>query len=156
MNVKPIRDEATYQEALEQIDAIWSKAAPGTRDSDLLDVLTTLVEAYERTHHAIPPPDPVDAIKFRMEQQQLDRAALQRFIGTKSKVSEVLARKRQLSLAMIRKLHSGLDIPAESLIRSVKLVTRPSAGKDGGGPRSKVKTSIPRQPAGRRARTAPA
>jgi len=89
---------------------------PERDEGDRLDVLTTLVQAYEAQHHPVPPPDPIEAIKFRMEQQGLTVADMRSYIGPPHRVYEVLSRKRALSLAMIRRLHSGLGIPAESLI----------------------------------------
>ncbi len=92
-------------------------AAPDTPEGDRLDVLATLVVAYEARHHAIEHPDPLAAIRFEMEQQGLSRKDLERYIGTRARVSEVLNGRRPLTLAMIRKLHEGLGIPAEALIR---------------------------------------
>lgn len=92
-------------------------AAPDTPEGDRLDVLTTLVVAYEARRHVIEHPDPLAAIRFEMEQQGLNRKDLERYIGTRARVSEVLNGKRPLTLAMIRKLDEGLGIPAEALIR---------------------------------------
>ena len=91
----------------------------GTPEGDRLDVLVTLVEAYEARHHPVPPPDPIDAIKFHMEQQGLTTKDLEPILGHRGRVSEVLNRKRPLTLAMIRRLHASLGIPAEVLIREV-------------------------------------
>ncbi len=113
--VKPIRDEKTYDEALKRIDVIWG-AEIGTPDGDELDVLMILVKAYEDKYYPMPPSDPVEAILFRMEQMDFRRKDLEQFIGPKSRVSEVLNRKRTLSLKQIVKLHHGMDIPYESLI----------------------------------------
>ncbi|MFP6748035.1 MAG: hypothetical protein VCD66_10615 [Alphaproteobacteria bacterium] len=115
ISIKPIRTEADYDAALAAIDAFMD-ARDGTEEGDALDVWTTLIEAYEAKHHAIDPPDPIEAIKFRMEQSGLNQASLIPFIGPKGRVSEVLSRKRPLTLAMIRKLHAGLGIPADVLI----------------------------------------
>ena len=92
-------------------------AKAGTRDGDRLDVLVTLIEAYEEEHYPIDPPDPIEAIKFRMEQQGLTRRDLEEIIGTRTRIAEVLNRKRGLSIAMIRRLNERLGIPAEVLIR---------------------------------------
>jgi HTH-type transcriptional regulator/antitoxin HigA len=100
---------------LERIEALMD-AKPGTKAGDELDVLTTLVEAYEAKHYAVCPPDPVEAIKFRMDQLGLTRKDLESMLGGRGRVSEVLAKKRSLSLEMIRRLHRKLRIPLESLI----------------------------------------
>jgi len=115
MTIHPIRNESDHQRALERIEALMA-AKGGTAEGDELDVLATLVEAYEKKHFPIDAPDPVEAIKFRMEQLGLDRKDLEPFIGSRARVSEVLNRRRGLSLAMIRSLHQNLDIPLEALI----------------------------------------
>ncbi|MEI6234202.1 MAG: helix-turn-helix domain-containing protein [Planctomycetota bacterium] len=115
MKIRPIKTEADYDTALAEIDVLWG-AAEGTVRGDRLDVLLTLVESYESKHHAIPPPDPVEAIKFRMEQLSLTRKDLEQILGSKERVKEVINGRRALSLPMIRKLHSALHIPLESLI----------------------------------------
>jgi HTH-type transcriptional regulator / antitoxin HigA len=120
MNIRPIRTEDDYREALATVDALWSKAVPGTAEGDLLDVLVTLIQAYEREHYPIPPPDPIEAIKFRVEQMGIGRKGLEGIIGSRARVAEVLAGTRALSIAMIRRLHRELDIPAEILIREVR------------------------------------
>lgn len=120
MNIRPIRSEGDYSEALATVDSLWGKAVPGTLEGDQLDVLITLVQAYEREHHPIPPPDPIEAIKFRMEQMGMSRKGLEGIIGSRARVAEVLAGTRALSIAMIRRLHRELDIPAEILIREVR------------------------------------
>src|SRR6266699_4521737 len=112
--VKPIRTKRDYEAALKEIERLWGAKA-GTTDGDRLDVLATLVDAYEAEHYPMDPPDPVEAIKFRMEQQGLSRKDLEPFIGTRTRVAEVLNRKRNLSVAMIRRLHEGLGIPADIL-----------------------------------------
>lgn len=114
--LKPIRSEADYEAALAEIERLWG-AKEGTPDGDQLDILATLVDAYEAEHDPIDPPDPVDAIRFRMEQQGLTRRDLEEIIGTRSRVAEVLNRKRGLSIGMIRRLHERLGISAEVLIR---------------------------------------
>jgi HTH-type transcriptional regulator/antitoxin HigA len=114
--VKPIRSRRDYEAALKEVDRLWGTKA-GTRDGDRLDVLATLIDAYEAEHDPMDPPDPVEAIKFRMEQQGLTRRDLEELIGTRTRIAEVLNRKRGLSIGMIRRLHERLGIPAEVLIR---------------------------------------
>lgn len=115
MEIRPIRTGADYEEALAEIERLFS-APPNTPEGDRLDVLTTLVEAYEAQHYPIPEPDPVEAIKYFMESRGLTRTDLEPYIGSRARVAEVLNRKRPLSLNMIRRLHSGLGIPAEVLV----------------------------------------
>lgn len=114
--ILPIHDEKGYDLALARIDALMN-AVPGTAEGDQLDVLVTLVESYEEKRWRIDPPDPIDAIKIRMEQRGLSRKDLEQVLGSRSRVSEILNRKRPLTLEMIRKLHHDLGIPAESLIQ---------------------------------------
>ena len=114
--VKPIRTEGDYEKALAEVDHLWGTKS-GTADGDRLDVLATLIDAYETEHYPMDPPDPIEAIKFRMEQQGLSRKDLEPLIGTRTRVAEVLNRKRSLSIAMIRRLHNQLGISAEVLIR---------------------------------------
>jgi HTH-type transcriptional regulator/antitoxin HigA len=116
MRIKPIRTEEDYQEALKEIERIFD-AVPGTREGDQLDVLTTLVEAYEEKHFHIPLPDPIEAILYYLESRGLSRRELERYIGSRARVSEVLNKKRPLTMEMIRNLHKGLGIPAEVLIQ---------------------------------------
>ena len=115
-NLKPIRSEADYDAALAEVERLWGAKA-GTPESDRLDVLATLIDAYEAEHHPMDPPDPIEAIQFRMEQQGLTRKDLEPIIGTRTRVAEVLNRKRGLSIGMIRRLHDRLGISAEVLIR---------------------------------------
>ncbi len=115
MKIKPIRTEAEYHEALAEIEKLWG-AKQNTPKGDRLDVFITLVDAYEREHHDIAPPDPIDAIQFRMEQEGLKRKDLEPYIGRSGRVSEVLNGKRHLTLEMIRSLHKELKIPLESLV----------------------------------------
>ncbi len=115
MVIHPIKTEDDYDNAMLRIGALMD-AVPGTEEGDELDVLATLVEAYERDHFPIESPDPVEAILFRMEQMGIDRKALEPFLGGRNRVSEVLNRKRNLSKSQIRKLHDGLNIPLENLI----------------------------------------
>ena len=113
--IKPIRDERSYNDALKRIELLWGSEI-GTPEGDELDVLMILVEAYEDKHYPMPPSDPVEAILFRMEQMDLRRKDLEAFMGTKSRVSDVLNRKRPLSMKQIVRLHYGMNIPYESLI----------------------------------------
>lgn len=115
-DVKPIRTKKDHEAALAEVERLWG-AKSGTPAGDRLDVLATLIEAYEAVHYPMDPPDPIEAIKFRMEQQGLTRRDLEPLIGTRTRVAEVLNRKRSLSIAMIRRLHHALGISAEVLIR---------------------------------------
>ena len=115
-DVRPIHTKKDYEAALATVERLWG-AKSGTSDGDRLDVLATLIDAYETEHFPMDLPDPIEAIKFRMEQQKLTRKDLEPFIGTRTRVAEVLNRKRNLSIEMIRRLHLGLGIPAEVLIR---------------------------------------
>ncbi len=123
MKPKLIKTETEYEAALARVDTLMS-ACPGTEDGDALELWVNLIQAYEEEHYPIPTPDPVEAIRFRMEQQNLKPADLVPYLGSKSKVSEVLSGKRSLSMTMIRKLRQGLGIPAESLLGELK--RRPS------------------------------
>jgi HTH-type transcriptional regulator/antitoxin HigA len=114
--VRPIRTKRDYETALKEVERLWGAKA-GTPDGDRLDVLATLIDAYETEHHPMDPPDPIEAIKFRMEQQGLTRRDLEEIIGTRTRIAEVLSRNRGLSIAMIRRLHERLGISAEVLIR---------------------------------------
>src|SRR6201993_3168645 len=114
--LKPIRSKTDHEKALAEVEVLWG-AKSGTPRGDRLDVLATLIDAYEAQHYPMDPPDPVEAIKFRMEQQGLTRKDLEPVIGTRTRVAEVLNRKRGLSIGMIRRLHDALGIPAEVLIR---------------------------------------
>ena len=119
MLIKPIKTEADHAVALREIERLWG-ASEGTSEGDRLEVLTTLVEAYEQAHFPIDAPDPIEAIKFRLEQQGADKKTLIGVIGNRTRVYEVLRRDRALSLAMIRRLNQRLNIPAEVLIRPVR------------------------------------
>lgn len=116
MDFKPIRTEAEHEAALAEIEKLWH-APPGSPECDRLEVLATLVEAYEDKHHAIEPPDPIEAILFRMDQLGLSRRDLEPYIGTRARVAEILNHTRSLTLPMIRRLHEELGIPAHVLIR---------------------------------------
>lgn len=115
MKLKPIKNDRELNRALKRIDDLWG-AKPGTPKGDELDVLMLLVEKYEDENYAIPASDPIEAIKFLMEQNSLSRKDLEPYIGASGRVSEVLSRKRNLTLAMIKKLHKGLNIPYDCLI----------------------------------------
>ena len=115
MKIKPIRNDDDLRAALRRLDAVF-QAKVGTPEADEMEVLVTLIEAYENKHYPISPPDPVEAIKFRMEQQGLTLRDLEAYIGQSGRVSEVLNRKRPLSLRMVKRLHDGLRIPYESLL----------------------------------------
>ena len=119
MEIHPVKTEADYESALEEIDRLWG-SPEGSADGDRLDVLLVLVEDYEAKHHVIDMPGPIEAIKFRMEQMNLTRKDLEPIIGSQGRVSEVFNRRRSLSLPMIRRLHSSLHIPLESLVRETK------------------------------------
>ena len=117
MDIRPIRTEADNEAALAEISKLMaSDPMPGTPDGDRLDVLVTLVQAFEAKHYPLGPADPIEAIKFRMEQQGLTPRDLEPMIGRLNRVYEVLARRRPLTMAMVRRLHAQLGIPAETLI----------------------------------------
>ena len=118
-DLKPIRNEKDYERALAEVEVLWG-AKVGTPKGDRLDILATLIEAYETEHYPMDPPDPIEAIKFRMEQQELSRKDLEEILGTRTRVSEVLNRKRGLSINMIRALHEKLGISAEILIGAIR------------------------------------
>jgi HTH-type transcriptional regulator/antitoxin HigA len=120
MEIQPIRTEADYEAALQEIDRLWG-AAYGSPEGDKLDVLVTLVEAYEVKHYPIPPPDPIEAILHYMESQGLTRRDLEPYLGSRARVAEILNRRRALSLNMIRKLQCGLGIAADILVQPYEL-----------------------------------
>ena len=115
MNIRPIKTKANYNAALKRIEQLWG-AKENTPQGDEFEVLFTLVEVYEEKHYPIPPPDPIEAIKFRLEQGAIEEKELTKILGGRSRKSEILSGKRKLSLKMIRALHEKLNIPAESLI----------------------------------------
>lgn len=117
--LKPIRSNANYKAALAEAERLWG-AKSGTPNGDRFDVLATLIDAYEARHFPMDPPDPIEAIQFRMEQQGLTRKDLEPLIGTRARVAEVMNRKRSLSIDMIRRLHEQLGISAEVLIRPTR------------------------------------
>ncbi len=124
MQIKPIKTEVDHAAALGEIERLWG-ASEGTVEGDRLEVLTTLADAYEQSHFPIDAPDPIEAIKFRLEQQGADQKALIGVIGNRTRVYEVLRRDRSLSLSMIRRLNQKLNIPAEVLIRPFRRRKRP-------------------------------
>ena len=120
MDIKPIRNEKDYESTLHRIDSLMDSEF-GSEAFDELEILTTLVENYEAKHHIINAPDPIEAIKFRMEQEGLKQKDLITIFGNKVRVSEVLNKKRKLTLDMIRNIHENLDIPFESLLNRYDL-----------------------------------
>jgi len=119
MNIRPIKTEEDYNNTLSQIESLMD-AKSNTVQMDELEILTTLVEAYEEQHYKIDAPDPIEAIKFRMEQEGLKQKDLVSIVGSKSRVSEILNKKRKLTIEMIRNLHKQLHIPVESLFLDYK------------------------------------
>lgn len=117
--LRPIRTAEEHESALEEIDRLWN-APEGSPEADRLDVLATLVDAYEERQFPFDPPDPIDAIEFRMAQMGYSRKDLEPLIGSRARVAEILNRKRGLSLEMIRRLHDAWGIPAEILIRPTR------------------------------------
>ena len=115
MNIKPIKTKKDYENALKRIETLFN-AKPNTADGDELDILVTLVEAYEQKHFNITPPDPIEAIKFRMDQLGMKQSDIAIVIGGKNRASEILNKKRELTAKMMRDLHKKLNIPAESLL----------------------------------------
>ncbi|HYY72001.1 MAG TPA: transcriptional regulator [Candidatus Bathyarchaeia archaeon] len=136
MDIKPIKSEGDYEKALLREESLWN-APEGSAESDELDVLATLIEAYERDHYPVDLPDPVEAIKFRLEQQGKDSRALIGVIGQRTRVYEVLRGKRSLSLNMIRELHDKFGIPANVLIQP----GRKSRKRVGGRASQRVRTN---------------
>jgi len=134
--IKPIRTEADYERALRRVEKLWG-SAEGSTEGDESDILATLIEAYEREHYPIDLPDPIEAIRFRLEQTGKDSRALIGVIGQRTRVYEVMRGKKPLSLNMIRKLHEKLDIPADVLIqpgrRYRRLAVRRSRGSSSRG-----------------------
>ena len=115
MNIKPIRTDEDLQAAFRRLEAIF-QAAENTPEADEMEILVTLIEAYEQKQYPVGPADPIEAIKFRMDQQGLTPKDLEQYIGGSGRVSEVLNHKRPLSLRMVKRLHEGLRIPYESLL----------------------------------------
>ena len=117
MEIKPIKTERDYRRVMKEIDSLMD-ARKGSAQGDRLDVLVTLAEAWEQKRYAIDAPSPVEAIRFAMEQRGLDRKDLEKYIGSRARVSEVMNAQRSLTLPMIRRLHEGLGIPADVLIKA--------------------------------------
>jgi HTH-type transcriptional regulator / antitoxin HigA len=140
MQIRPIKTEQDHRAAIARIEEILN-AAPDTPEGDELDVLATLVDAYEAKHHAIDAPDPIAAIQFRMEQLQLSRKDLTPLIGSRGRVSEVLTGKRNLTLEMVRRLRDGLGISADLLIKPNHTHRRSSFRSRGSASLSKSKTN---------------
>lgn len=115
MEIRPIKTEQDYNAAIIRIEELWG-AKKDTPKGDELDLLVTLVESYETKHYPIAPPDPIDAIKFRMEQMGMTKADMIKYLGSQSRVSEILNRKRSLTLGMIKSLYKELKIPADILL----------------------------------------
>lgn len=120
MQIRPIKTKADHRAALKEIERLMD-AKPGTSAGDRLEVLTTLVDRYESEHEAIEPPDPIEALAYHMESRGLARRDLEAYIGSRARVAEVLNRRRPLTIEMIRKLHEGLGISAEVLIRPYRV-----------------------------------
>jgi HTH-type transcriptional regulator/antitoxin HigA len=125
MKLRPIRTEKDYQEALQEIELLFN-AAPNTPEYDRLDVISTLVEAYEKVHFPVAIPDPIEAIQYYMDTRGWSRRDLEPYLGSRARVSEVLSRKRSLTLEMIRKLNQELGIPAEILIQPYESAQTPA------------------------------
>jgi HTH-type transcriptional regulator/antitoxin HigA len=121
MNIRPIRTNQDYEQALQQIEALFD-AQPNTPEGDMLDILTTLVEVYETQTHPIAAPDPIEAITYYLESRGMTRRDIEPYIGNRARVSEIINKRRPLTLEMIRKLHDGLGIPAEILIRPYSML----------------------------------
>jgi HTH-type transcriptional regulator/antitoxin HigA len=117
MTIKPVKTKKDYQAAMTRLETIFD-AKPGTPEGDELEVLSILIERYEQEHYPIDYPDPIEAIKFRMEQMGYSQSDLAKVVGLKSRASEILNKKRKLTLEMIRQLHGALGIPTDVLIQS--------------------------------------
>ncbi len=120
MNIKPIKTAKDYKQALIRLEQIFD-SNPGTKDGDELEILSLLIEKYEDEKYPIEAPDPIEAIKFRMEQMGYKQKDLENIIGYKGRVSEILNKKRKLTLEMIRKIHDALHIPAEVLVKEYEV-----------------------------------
>lgn len=115
MEIRPIKTEDDYNSSIQRIEELWG-SKKDTIEGDELDLLCTIVESYEVNHYPIAPPDPIDAILFRMEQMGMTKTDMAKYLGSQSRVSEVLSRKRKLTLKMVKSLYKGLKIPAEILL----------------------------------------
>jgi HTH-type transcriptional regulator/antitoxin HigA len=129
MDIKPIRTPADHEAALKEVERLWDKAQPDTPEGEKFEVLSTLVDAYEREHIKIPAPDPIEAIRFRMEQEGLTTKDLLPIFKTRARASEIMAKKRRLNLPMIRRLHARLSIPIECLVQDYKLRGATAGGR---------------------------
>ncbi len=118
MNIKPIRNAKDLKIAFRQLEKVF-QSKKGTAEFDEMEILVTLIEAYENRYYSISPPNPIEAIKFRMEQQGLTARDLEAYIGSSGRVSEILNKKRPLSIRMVKRLHDGLNIPYESLLADI-------------------------------------
>ncbi len=125
MEIRPIRTQTDYQEALQEIESLFD-AVQNTPEYDQLDILSTLIEAYEKTHFPVELPDPIEAIQYYMDSRGWSRRDLETCLGSRARVSEILSRKRTLTLKMIRKLNQELMIPAEILIQSYESAQIPA------------------------------
>ena len=121
MDLRPLHTDEDHAWALRELEKLWDHAQPGTQEGNRFEILATLVESYERQHVPIEPADPIEAIRFRMEQDGLTAQDLLAVFKTRARVSEVMGKRRRLSLAMIRKLHEALSIPVESLVAEYPL-----------------------------------
>jgi HTH-type transcriptional regulator / antitoxin HigA len=128
MNMKPIKTEADYNAALQEIEQLFD-AQPGSENADRLEVLVTLVKVYEDEHYPIPAPDPIEFLNYFMESRGLQRSDIEPYIGSRARVSEILNRKRPLTLNMIQRLSIGLNIPASALIQAYELATSKQTNK---------------------------
>jgi HTH-type transcriptional regulator/antitoxin HigA len=115
MKIKPIRTKTDYKHALERVELLWN-AKPHSSEGDEFEILFTLIEAYEREHYPIAPPHPIEAIKFRMDQLGMNSSDLAKYLGYKSRASEILSGKRKLTVGMMRKMYNELGVPAEALL----------------------------------------
>jgi HTH-type transcriptional regulator/antitoxin HigA len=135
MEIKPIKNNQDHEQALRRVESLWN-SAEGSPEGDELDVLATLIEAYERDHYPMDLPDPVEAIRFRLEQVGKDSRALIGVIGQRTRVYEVLQGKRSLSLNMIRQLHDQFGIPADVLIQPARKTRKSSARRTSRRPKT--------------------
>jgi HTH-type transcriptional regulator/antitoxin HigA len=140
MQIKPIKSELDYRDALQRVEKLW-RPLPGTPEEDELQVLVTLIEAYEEEHYPIALPNPIDAVKFRLEQMGQDYRALIGIVGQRTRVYEVMRGDRPLSLNMIRKLNTKLGIPAEVLIQPIRKKAKKTTSINSGRKKRVLKRS---------------
>lgn len=140
MEIRPIRNEQDYQAALQEIERLMD-AAPGSLDEDKLDVLATLVNVYEAEHYPMDRPSPIAALEYYLESRGLTYKALEPYIGPPNRVSEIMNRRRRLTLAMVRRLEAGTGIPASILIQPYALATNTGRRKHGGTKQREVLAS---------------